>query len=40
MESAFLKVASISKKFGAIEALRDVSFEVGSDEMVVVLGPT
>ncbi len=40
MENPFLRVASISKSFGAIVALRDVYLEMGSDELVVVLGPT
>jgi len=35
-----LSVENVSKRFGAIRALRSVSLEVGADEMVVVLGPT
>lgn len=36
----FLQLSSITRRFGKVEALRDVSVDVGADELVVVLGPT
>ena len=35
-----LVLRGVSKRFGGVEALRSVDLEVGSDEFVVVLGPT
>jgi len=35
-----LTLRGVSRKFGAIEALRAVDLDVGADELVVVLGPT
>ena len=40
MADAFLELKGISKRFGAVEALRSVGLHVGADELVVVLGPT
>ena len=40
MADAFLEITGLSKRFGAAEALRDVSLSVGQDELLVVLGPT
>jgi multiple sugar transport system ATP-binding protein len=36
----YLVLNGVSKRFGRIEALREVSLEVGKDELLVVLGPT
>lgn len=35
-----ISVQLLNKRFGAIAALKNVSFEVASDELVVVVGPT
>src|SRR4051812_41895015 len=35
-----LEVASISKRFGSLEVLRDVSVSVATGEVVVVIGPS
>jgi multiple sugar transport system ATP-binding protein len=35
-----LKVSGLSKRFGQIQALKDVSFDVNDGEFMVVLGPT
>ena len=40
MEQPFLTLDGITKKFGGVTALRSVSLDVGSDELLVVLGPT
>lgn len=37
---SFLKLSGVSKRFGRVDALRDVELQVGADELVVVLGPT
>jgi ABC-2 type transport system ATP-binding protein len=37
--SAPLRVESLSKSYGALKALRDVSFEIAPGELVAVLGP-
>jgi ABC-2 type transport system ATP-binding protein len=37
--SAVLSVRAVSKRFGELQALRDVSFEVGAGEVVAVVGP-
>jgi multiple sugar transport system ATP-binding protein len=36
----FLRVRTITKRFGSTTALRDVSIDVAADELLVVLGPT
>jgi multiple sugar transport system ATP-binding protein len=36
----FLKVSSVSKRFGSTEALRGVDLETSQGELLVVLGPT
>jgi len=36
----FLKLENVTKRFGAVTALRSVSLEVMPDELLVVLGPT
>ncbi len=38
--NSFLTIRRISKKYGAIQALKEVDLQVGSDELLVVLGPT
>src|SRR5450432_3669599 len=38
--SKVLDVAGVSKRFGALEVLSDVSFQVGKGETVCVLGPS
>jgi multiple sugar transport system ATP-binding protein len=35
-----IRVRGLSKRFGRIEALRDISLDVHADELLVVLGPT
>ena len=35
-----LEIFNLGKRFGAIEALKDVSLNVGNDELCVILGPT
>ena len=40
MSNAFLKIDNISKAFGSIRALQNISLEVQSGELLVVLGPT
>lgn len=40
MTEPFLQLRGISKRFGAVEALREVSLDVTRDELLVVLGPT
>lgn len=40
MSGPFLQLRGICKRFGIVEALRDVSLDVGRDELLVVLGPT
>jgi ABC-2 type transport system ATP-binding protein len=37
--SAVLSVRAVSKRFGELQALREVSFEVGAGEVVAVVGP-
>ncbi len=37
---SFLSVRGLSKRLGRVQALRDVHLETGSDELLVVLGPT
>jgi ABC-2 type transport system ATP-binding protein len=37
--SAVLEVSSLTKRYGEIEALRDVSFAVQAGELVAVIGP-
>jgi multiple sugar transport system ATP-binding protein len=37
---SFLQIEGLSKRFGAAEALADVSLSVEQDELLVVLGPT
>lgn len=39
MREALLKVGAISKSFGGLKALQEVSFEVGSGEVVALIGP-
>jgi multiple sugar transport system ATP-binding protein len=38
--TALLKVVGVSKRFGATTALQEIDLEVGTEELVVVLGPT
>jgi multiple sugar transport system ATP-binding protein len=40
MGESVLRVERVSKRFGGVQALREVSLAVGGDELVVVLGPT
>jgi ABC-2 type transport system ATP-binding protein len=37
--SAVLEVKSLAKRYGGLEALRDVSFQAGAGELVAVTGP-
>jgi ABC-2 type transport system ATP-binding protein len=37
--SAALRATELAKRYGELEALRDVSFEVGAGELVAVVGP-
>ena len=37
---AFLEVRGVAKSFGKTTALNGVTFDVGADELLVVLGPT
>jgi ABC-2 type transport system ATP-binding protein len=37
--SAVLRVSSLAKRYGEVQALQDVSFEVGTGELVAVAGP-
>ncbi len=37
--SVVLTVAALAKRYGGLEALRDVSFDAGSGELVAVVGP-
>ena len=34
-----LKVANVSKSFGGLQALKDVSFEVGENQIIGLIGP-
>jgi multiple sugar transport system ATP-binding protein len=36
----FLRIRGVSKRLGQTQALRDVDLDAGSDELLVVLGPT
>ena len=40
MSAAAFQLDAVSKRFGQVDALRDVSLSIGADELVVVLGPT
>ena len=37
---AEIGLRQVSKRFGEIEAVRDLSLDIGSGEFVVLLGPT
>ena len=37
--SAVLSVSGLSKSFGGVQAVQDVSFEVGEGEMLAMIGP-
>jgi ABC-2 type transport system ATP-binding protein len=37
--STVLSVSALAKRYGALEALRDVSFEVAAGELIAVVGP-
>jgi branched-chain amino acid transport system ATP-binding protein len=39
MNEALLKVDAVSKSFGGLKALQEVSFEVGSGEVLALIGP-
>lgn len=39
METPLLEVENLSKEFGGFTAIRDVSFKIGSQEMVGLIGP-
>jgi len=39
MRESLLKVDMVSKSFGGLKALQEVSFEVGSGEIVALIGP-
>ncbi len=39
MSTAALRVSGLAKRYGALEALRDVSFAVDAGEVVAVIGP-
>ena len=40
MSTPLLEIRKISKKYGGIDALRDVSLEIAEGEVVVVIGPS
>jgi polar amino acid transport system ATP-binding protein len=40
LQRPMLQVSGISKRFGALEVLRNVSLSVGAGEVVVVIGPS
>lgn len=40
MKRAEFRIEDVSKRFGDVQSLRQVSLTVGEDELVVVLGPT
>jgi ABC-2 type transport system ATP-binding protein len=37
--SAVLSVSALAKRYGGLEALRDVSFQAGAGELIAVVGP-
>jgi len=37
--SAVLRVCDVSKRYGQLQALRDISFETGAEELVAIVGP-
>ena len=37
--SAVLSVSALAKRYGELEALHDVSFQVRAGELVAVIGP-
>ena len=39
MGSPFFRVENLGKRFGGLAAVRDVSFEVGREEIVGIIGP-
>ena len=39
MGEPFLEVINLSKSFGGLDAVSDVSFEIGRDEIVGLIGP-
>ncbi len=39
-DSSFLRVQKLSKRFGSHQVLDSVEFELGRDELLVILGPT
>jgi branched-chain amino acid transport system ATP-binding protein len=39
MNDAVLRVEGLSKSFGGVDAVRDVSFDVAAGELVALIGP-
>ena len=39
MSDAVLRVERLSKSFGGVDAVRDISFDVAAGELVALIGP-